>query len=82
MTPEKTAVKGSYWFIFHGKGDVMNSKLRGTRGRAVYRSGKAATAQAGTSDELCRPGTGFWDRVSGLATFEEGCVCPLQMNII
>lgn len=46
MTAEKTAVKGSDWFIFQGKGDGMNSKLRGTRGRAVYRLGKAATAQA------------------------------------
>lgn len=64
MTPEKTAVKGSYWFIFHGKRDVMNSKLRGTRGRAVYRSGEAAIAQAGTSGILAvalltlGPGTG------------------------
>lgn len=50
MTPEKTAVKGSHWFIFHGKRDAMNSKLRGTRGRAVYRFGKATAAQAGTAD--------------------------------
>lgn len=41
MTVEKTAVKGSYWFIFHGKRDIMNSKLRATRGRVVYRSGRA-----------------------------------------
>ena len=50
MTPKETAVKGSYWFIFHGTGDVMNSKLRRTGGRVVYWSGKAATAQAGTPE--------------------------------
>lgn len=42
MTPKKTAVKGSYWFIFHGKRDVMNSKLRETRGKAVYQLSAAA----------------------------------------
>lgn len=48
MTPKKTAAKGSYWFIFHGKRDVMNSKLRETRGKAVYQSSTAAAAQTGT----------------------------------
>lgn len=46
MTPKKTAVKGSYWFIFHGKRDVMNSKLREPRSKAVYQL--CAAAQTGT----------------------------------
>lgn len=52
MAAEKTAVKGSYWLIFHGRRDRMNSTLRATSGRVVSRSGGAATAQAGVLEVL------------------------------
>lgn len=77
MTREETAVKGSYWFIFHGKRDGMNSKLRGTRGSAVYRPGKAGAAHAATLDgrtAVALACAAAWGSLSGPATLEEG-VC-------
>lgn len=71
MTLEKTAVKGSYWFIFHGEKDIMNSKLRETRSRVVYRLGKVA-AQAGTGCCLACPE--FWDLLSWARSREDACV--------
>lgn len=85
MTPEKTAVKGSYWFIFHGKRDIMNSKLRATGGRVFSWSGRAPAAHAGTPEvptavSLARsPGTvcepdHVWGRLLACLADE----CPLK----
>lgn len=82
MTPEKTAVKGSYWFIFHEKRDVMNSKLRGTRGKSSVSvwQGCCRTSWHFGHTACCLAYTMSWDRLSGLGTFEEGRLCPLQKN--
>lgn len=86
MTPEGTAVKGSYWFIFHGRRDGLNSKLRGAGGSTVYRPGKAATAHDATLDGLtavpltCAEAWGggpVWPGHLG-----GGCLCTLQKNAI
>lgn len=77
MTAEKTAVKGSYWFIFHGKRDIMNSKL--TIVRVFSGFGGAAAAQAGTLEVLTAvslarsPGT-----ICGPGHVWEGCLHSSQ----